>query len=166
MLYEYLSNNSEFSWYQYGKERARKKFKDICYPKKPIFKLSAETDEKFLLRVLDIIVNDYDCDDKILIEKILKKCSYISESELLMCNYLGYENSELWPAFLNQWLAKFELMPIKIKSNAGDFFNNIYSFGGHSVDGDKVSVIMSAYNAENTVSYAINSILNQTYKNL
>ena len=30
----------------------------------------------------------------------------------------------------------------------------------------KVSIIMSAYNAQNTISRAIRSVLNQTYKNI
>ena len=31
---------------------------------------------------------------------------------------------------------------------------------------DKISVLMSVYNSENSVSYSIESLLNQTYKNL
>ena len=31
---------------------------------------------------------------------------------------------------------------------------------------DKISVLMSVYNSENSVSHSIESLLNQTYKNL
>ena len=73
--------------------------------------------------------------------------------------------------FLNLYLKQFGLAPFRL-NRKGDRFNflSLLSSGSYTPtriidESTKISVVMTAYNAEKYIDYAVESVLRQTYKN-
>ena len=83
-----------------------------------------------------------------------------------------YANNELrnetrWLNYINKYITDHGMQPIELKDSDKEKFYRITSPASYKVeDAIKISIIMPAYNAEKTIQLAINSILNQTWKNL
>lgn len=72
-----------------------------------------------------------------------------------------------WLKHINAYLKIFNVGPISLSGGAGSFFERIYCLKGEAIsDGPLISVIMPAWNVEKTVRKSVDSILNQTWKNL
>lgn len=77
-----------------------------------------------------------------------------------------------WLHHVNSYLGEYGLSPIALKSpGSADFsieFSRIYSPSpGVSVETDKkISIIMPAYNAASTIGQALDSLVQQTWKNI
>lgn len=72
----------------------------------------------------------------------------------------------LWQQHVNAYLAAFDTAPISLKGT-GTIFERLATADLPPVTGGPlISVIMPAWNAENTVRKAAQSILNQTWRNL
>ncbi|MDM7256115.1 MAG: glycosyltransferase family 2 protein [Paracoccus sp. (in: a-proteobacteria)] len=71
-----------------------------------------------------------------------------------------------WLKFVNAYLSQFDLAPIRLQGS-GTLFERLTTGALPPVTGGPlVSVIMPAWNAENTVGQAARSILNQSWRNL
>lgn len=82
-------------------------------------------------------------------------------------------NLEEWAGHFNAYLQPFDLAPIRVapsepaeQSGRAPFFRLAADPGYQISAQDKVSVIMPAYNAEQTIAHAVHSILRQTWQNL
>lgn len=85
----------------------------------------------------------------------------------VFCANKNHNNDDLWLDNLNQYITSFGVSPIKLKESSEErFFRICNSEKLEKVDGCKVSIIMPAYNAEKTISFALQSILNQTWSNI
>lgn len=72
-----------------------------------------------------------------------------------------------WQEHLNAYLAHFNVAPICLDVGEGSVFDRLNTASLPLVtDGPLVTVIMPAWNSENTVNKAAQSILNQTWRNL
>lgn len=71
-----------------------------------------------------------------------------------------------WLFYLNQYLRALDTLPITLKGNGG-IIDRLSSSKLEDIDsGPLVTVIIAAWNAEDTILSAVNSILNQTWRNL
>lgn len=91
------------------------------------------------------------------------KCSL----ELLLLNQEMEKDSD-WLRNINSFFEKFEMAPVGLSNKIRDSrFLRLESLcKSGSVEGEKISVIMPAFNAEKTIQHSIQSILNQTWKNI
>ena len=72
-----------------------------------------------------------------------------------------------WLYYFNLYLEKFKATHIDLENNGGDVFSRIKAVEPlKEVTGELVSVIMPAWNAEKTIKKSIDSILNQSWKNI
>lgn len=73
----------------------------------------------------------------------------------------------IWCAHVSRYIAQFDLSPLAIPPGTGSRFARLTATPSSVIaDGPKVSVIMAAYNAEETIGWAAASILAQTWRNL
>lgn len=79
---------------------------------------------------------------------------------------LATGNEEDWLGHLNAYLRNYSVAPITLEGE-GNIYQRLACAPLEPVTGGPlVSVIMPAWNAERTVTKAVNSILNQTWRNL
>lgn len=72
-----------------------------------------------------------------------------------------------WLNHLNHYLNHFGVAPLRLEGGDGMLMDRLYTTPVEAInDGPLVSVIMPTWNAEKTVSYAIQSILSQSWRNL
>ncbi|EAI3517233.1 glycosyltransferase family 2 protein [Campylobacter coli] len=78
------------------------------------------------------------------------------------------QNEEEWLKNLNMYLNRIDTAPISLNNHTNDkiFFKICCKLNYEIKQGPLVTIIMPVYNAEKTISFAIDSILNQTYKNI
>ncbi len=80
---------------------------------------------------------------------------------------LSKDDESMWLRSVNAYLGTFSLSPLELSETSGGIFERFKCTQDYSIDENiKITVIMPAYNAEDTIDYAIQSILNQTWKNL
>lgn len=73
----------------------------------------------------------------------------------------------IWLRNFNAYIKKFDLSPLELVDESNDRFFRITSKPPKIIDvGPLVTVIMPAFNAEMSLSFAANSILKQSWKNL
>ena len=104
-------------------------------------------------------------------ESVFRNAPNSSEHHLLWANYLLHRSETEYLKQINSYL-KATNSPFEIELT-GAHDNILERVVFHATrplvlpsDGPLVSVIIAAYRAEDTIEYAINSILNQTYKNI
>lgn len=125
----------------------------------------------------DNLLYDFQSNPEILSQVIRKKLQNASDAlqkqphiYAVMANIftstVGTESQYL--TYFNKYLKSQSIPEISSLSFDNDIFLSSLKFNPRPVveQGPLVSVVMSAFNAENTVVYAVNSILNQTYKNI
>ncbi len=87
---------------------------------------------------------------------------------LANCYRNGESGNHYYKLFVNEYLSKYKLPNIENIDLNGS--NILASLNFEPVDkvryGEVVSIIMSAYNSESTIEYAIQSLLNQSYQNI
>jgi hypothetical protein len=89
------------------------------------------------------------------------------QNYLLPCSAAAGEAPEQYRAFMNRFLAGYGAEKVASVEFSENILRDIrFETGAPINDGPLVSIIMSAYNAEGTVDYAIRSILGQTYRNI
>ena len=79
------------------------------------------------------------------------------------------KKEEEWLVCINRYLKNFSNYPLKLNKMCSDkeLFFRIECPVDYSINqGPLVTIIMPAHNAERTIDFAIDSILNQTYKNI
>ena len=77
------------------------------------------------------------------------------------------DDESLWGDHVSRYLAQFELSPIGIRPGTGSRFARLAAASETTVpDGPKVSVIVAAFNAADTIAWSLGSILDQTWRNL
>lgn len=86
-------------------------------------------------------------------------------------NFLNDGSIFGWVEFINSYLRQWTDVPrLDIRFSDGDnFLNRITFFSSSNNDAHqakKVSVIVPVYNAEHTLRYSVESLLNQSYKNI
>lgn len=89
--------------------------------------------------------------------------------ELAHANLLLKEKSiDGWCQRTNKYLEQFDLSPLSFNTAAkGTQFNQLTSSGGVQISGgQKVSVIVPAFNAERTIRISVESLQAQTYSNI
>ncbi|MFS6937572.1 glycosyltransferase family 2 protein [Neisseria animaloris] len=91
------------------------------------------------------------------------------EYNCLFCNAALGKNEELYKNFFNRYLLSKGLP--QIKNLSFDKQKNIlanleFEKTEKIIQQPLVSIIMSAYNAENTIEYAVNSLIKQSYQNI
>ncbi|MFW6341176.1 MAG: glycosyltransferase family 2 protein, partial [Wenzhouxiangella sp.] len=67
---------------------------------------------------------------------------------------------------LNAWYARYGLLPLQYPEGSKLNLDILSAAAGPSVDGPTVSVLMAAYNAQDTIGTALASLLAQTWANL
>ena len=91
------------------------------------------------------------------------------DSLLLFANAVRHTSTSSWTRYWNRYLAAFDLPEIRSAelASSGNVLSTI-CFGDAplTTDGPYVSVLMSAYNAQETIGYSIRSILRQSHRNL
>lgn len=90
-------------------------------------------------------------------------------TELIKANKaLRNNEEESWLCCLNNYLREFDVSPVQLKAgNDKDLLSRFYCENRQSVNGGElVSVIIPVWNSEDTVYYAIDSILKQTWGNI
>ncbi|MGJ7461880.1 glycosyltransferase [Halomonas sp. MA07-2] len=96
-------------------------------------------------------------------EHLKHTINILSANEALH-NDLG-EN--VWLNRLNHYVRHFGLSDLTLKSSAGSVFSRLSSQAERAtVEGPLITVIMAAYNAEKTIEQSVESIANQTWKNI
>lgn len=86
---------------------------------------------------------------------------------LLLHNATKDANQEISSFALNKFLDHYELSQIKSLKGKTNFLSRITFKSDYKIhDGPLVSIIMSAFQAGDTIEYAIESLLNQTYQNI
>lgn len=78
------------------------------------------------------------------------------------------KNDKDWLFHLNKYLEHYNCEPIQLKSSSKKrFFRLSTDIKPRSVkDGPKISVLMPVYNSEDTLEFAVRSVLDQTWDNL
>jgi len=80
---------------------------------------------------------------------------------------MDLDDDTLWLKHVNQYLRQFDIAPIDLLPSGPSRFLRISCKTSKIItEGPLVSVIMPAYNAEKTLSFAARSILNQTWQKL
>lgn len=91
------------------------------------------------------------------------------EYNCLFCNAALNKNAELYKSFFNRYLSSKGL-PQVTEISFGDKHNILANLKFENlqsvVQAPLVSIIMSAFNAEETIEYAVESLINQSYKNI
>lgn len=78
---------------------------------------------------------------------------------------LGDDNT--WLKRLNSYLSHFSLAPLRLSDRSGSLMERFDTEQISAVhDGPKVSVLMPAWNAQDSVGYSMRSILNQSWRNI
>jgi len=78
-----------------------------------------------------------------------------------------YEDDEKWCSYINSYLKKFNISPIKLRPGNENKIDRIYTdCPARIYEGPKVTVIMPAFNSEKTVEMAARSILDQSWSNI
>lgn len=117
-----------------------------------------------LFKASDISIKKGDAEALSYIENIVSAHDY-PEINLLRAN-ASCSDVE-WLSFLNSYLKKHSISDIELLAGDDDRFYRLHSKHKRSVySGPKVSILMPAYNAERTIKFSANSILNQSWKNL
>lgn len=102
-------------------------------------------------------------------EKLINRCSRRSDKisyELALLNQT-ISQDEIWLKNINNFLEKFQMSPVGLNNNNKSRFLRLKSLcNAGEVEGEKISVIMPAFNAERTIEHSIDSILQQTWKNI
>jgi len=113
-------------------------------------------------------VNSFEYDQAISLAE-----SYINDDtryaiDILRANQaLMRKDPDGWLTFLNRFLQKKNTDQIQLSNACGTIFDRIYCKTDHEIkNGPLVSVIMTAYNSEQTILRSIQSILNQTWRNV
>jgi hypothetical protein len=80
---------------------------------------------------------------------------------------LAADDELQWGAHVSRYLAQFKLSPVRIRPGTGSRFARLAAEPGTTVcDGPKVSVIVAAFNAADTIGWSLGSVLGQTWRNL
>lgn len=85
-------------------------------------------------------------------------------------NAINKRDESAWLFFVNEYLSEFVKYKLTLSSTGGSLFERLcleYCETLKSIpDGDLITVIMPAWNAEKTIRKSVNSILNQTWRNI
>lgn len=93
-----------------------------------------------------------------------KKDQYVTE--MFKAN-LHIDNDKLWLKHFNSYLSQFSVEPLSLTPGNEPRFFRLSTPRSNSINsGPLVSVIMPAFNSEATIEHSVNSILDQTWKNL
>ena len=80
---------------------------------------------------------------------------------------LAADDEPLWGDHVSRFLAQFELSPVRILPGTDSRFARLAAAPETTVlDGPRVSVIVAAFNAADTIGWSLGSILDQTWRNL
>lgn len=88
-------------------------------------------------------------------------------ANILRANAAIASGDELtWLHHANLYLSHFGVSPVTLQGE-GELFQRLYSRAGTQItDGPLISVLMPAFNAEHTIRMAVQSLLNQSWRNL
>ena len=126
--------------------------------------LSSKERNKYLLMASESFLSNNQA------EKVIKLLSphkdSFPEANLGIANcYLDDQKS--WSMAINHFFEHFSLNEISIDKSGSSYYTSLSGLPKNRVDkAPKVSVIMSAFNAEKYLAFAARSILNQSWKNL
>ncbi len=91
------------------------------------------------------------------------------DSLLLFANAVRHTSSTSWTRYWNRYLAAFDLPEIRTAEPAisGNVLSTVtFEKSPRTHAGPYVSILMSAFNAQETIAYSIRSILSQSHSNL
>ncbi len=127
--------------------------------------------DKYKLIEADARIRLYQADKaRAILQTLLAHSQSENDASLLMAN-THRDDYLIQLKWVNQYLSRFKLAPIKLNHKVSSFtLDNIardQSFSkGNYLDGPLVSVVMTSYNAEAYIESALNSLLDQSYKNI
>lgn len=169
LVYEYLESiRPEFPYYRTSKNTALEKFSEAHDGKKPKLRWSSETDENYLLKLSDGIVQGLSDLDPEISKFLSNELQGHLELPLLQANMQWNKNKEKWLGKVNQWLQRHRLRAASFV-NGDDPRGPFYQIGFETIPvvaEDKVSIIMSCFNSEETLEFSIKSVLSQDYRNI
>lgn len=88
---------------------------------------------------------------------------------IVLANHsLLHGDEDGWLKYFNVYLKRFEVSPLALKGDLGQgLFSRLYcNVDRIEVGGDLVSVVMPAWNSQETIYHSAKSILSQTWKNI
>lgn len=97
-------------------------------------------------------------------DKFFQHCDNIDKQCLYANIYLNNNDKKL--VQLNEMLSTFNLLPLTLKDNNFCVNNLLSNIDKKQKNSQKVSILVTAYNAQNTIETCIQSLLNQTYAHL
>ncbi len=123
-------------------------------------------EEKSILLQANRLMNDGLIEEGLVFAKENAEGEVAEAIELLYANK-EFDNEVLWLKHINKYLKQFEITPISLTKNGFSRFHCITSLCDYTInEGPLVTVIMPAYNAQDYLEHSIESILNQTWRNL
>lgn len=165
-IYKYLdSSNPKFKHYGKNFKLAKERFE-----RKQNMKLKVRWDSniakgQYDISALDIIYNA-DEGSKNFVLKKLSELNDVTDSLLLHANIVR-ANRAKWVKNLNTWLSNFGLSSLEVIGDSDTILSTLKPKDIKRFEKpDLVTVFMSAFNSEDTISYAISSILDQSYENI
>jgi hypothetical protein len=170
LLYEACAlHEPTFSPYVLNRNKALEALANYHPGRRPTLRGSTMSQADYLLRVYDTLLNWSDLLTDSQWQEILASAVDHPDYHLLCANYHGLDNSSSWLTHLNRYLKAHGLREASLRpfSTANRLlFNRLQFERGPTQHGELVSVGMSVYNAQDTLSYAIRSILEQDYQDL
>jgi glycosyltransferase involved in cell wall biosynthesis len=167
-IYSYLAElTPDFKYYKINYDLAVTKFEQEYGKGKAKIRWDKNiSKEEYDLAAIDIIFNN----DKNLSNKFFKteleKLKNLPDSHLLLASS-QILNKNKWQMSVNNWLNEYGLDSLPFSEiNPNNIFKSLVTSPKKVSKGSLVTIFLSAYNAEDTITYAVESLLNQTYENL
>ncbi|WP_156823514.1 glycosyltransferase family 2 protein [Woodsholea maritima] len=152
--------------------RRKKLLKSIQSRSDPLQGLNDFKSDDRLSPTRDVIKQAADLiDDNKLLEatNLLRKVEgkrYNIKLNLLLLKHRS-EDEAFWEHSVNKYLSQFSLSPVKLSNEGQTVFDRLSCNPGYTItNGCLISIILSAYNSENTIVSSVQSILNQTWQNI
>ncbi|MEI6895138.1 MAG: glycosyltransferase family 2 protein [Colwellia sp.] len=166
-IYSFLkTTNPSFKYYKINENMAINAFMNKHGGAKPRIRWDENIPPlQYNLAALDIIVGNAGCPKEYFLAE-LSKIQKLPDSHLLLANY-EVKNSGKWLNNVNDWLARYGMSKILLRDHEADtIFNRLDSISGTCASGPLVTVFISVFNSQDTIEYAVESILKQSYKNI
>jgi hypothetical protein len=167
LIYTYLTQQyPKFNTYKSSLISAFKSFENETGNKMPRPQRGEENDQTLLFKLFDCIINNIRAPNQWLENEMTLKLTGHPELPLIQASLLTAKKPEAWIRQLNNWYKNHELREAIFRPNFNQNILSQINFPENKlISNEKISIMMSCFNAGETIEYAINSILWQDYSN-
>lgn len=170
LAYNYLNDiEPGFEIYKRSLNVALQQFAGRNGNRVPKLRWKNEARENYLLKVADGVVRHFHDKSPPYVNLALEMAAQHPERPLLAANAWRQTDPEQWMGQVNQWWSKHGLRAARLERSEDvtlQPFEQIRFSQQRAASGPLVTVIMSCFNAAKTLAIAIESVLNQDYRNL